>query len=87
MCVKRNIEASLRYHCCREKATSITYSECVFVCSLSYLACKEHGPYYIVIYGLSGRNIFSALSHKRRDFRKTVLNMQKVCFDFHYNLV
>ena len=28
------------------------------VCSLSYLACKEHEPYYIVICGLSGCTVF-----------------------------
>ena len=70
MCVIHNIEASLRNICCRGKATSITYSECMFVCSLSYLACKAHAQYYIAIYGLSGPTIFSTLSHKRCDFRK-----------------
>jgi hypothetical protein len=28
---KRNIEARSRIHCCRGKAVSVTYSECVFV--------------------------------------------------------
>ena len=70
LCVKRNIEASLLNLSCRGKTNSITYSECVFVCSLSYLAWKEHGPYYIAVYGLSGLTIFSTLSHKRCDFRK-----------------
>jgi hypothetical protein len=29
--IKRNIEPLSRSHCCRGKAISITYSECVFV--------------------------------------------------------
>ena len=39
------------------------------VCSLNYLVCKAHEPFRIAIYGLSGRTIFSTLSHKRRGFR------------------
>jgi hypothetical protein len=32
--------------------------------------------------GLSGSAIFSALSHKRRDFRKKKVIERKMCFDF-----
>ena len=39
--VWRNIEARSCNHCCSGKATSITYSECVF-CSLRYAACNAH---------------------------------------------
>jgi hypothetical protein len=70
ICVCFNIEASLCNHSCRGKATSITNTECVFVCSLSNVACRAYAPYYIAIYGMSGRTIFSTLSHMRRDFRK-----------------
>jgi len=42
----------------------------VFVCSLSYPACNAHAPYYIVICGLFGSTIFTALSHNWHDFRK-----------------
>ena len=52
-----NIEERSRNHCCRGKAVSITYSECVLVAP-SYPACKAHAPYYIVIFGLSGSTIF-----------------------------
>jgi hypothetical protein len=64
---KRNIEARSRNHCCRGKAISVTHSECV--CSLIYPACKAHAHYYIVICGLSGRNLLNV----------------KLCFDFLYN--
>jgi hypothetical protein len=53
---KCNNEVRSQNHCCRGKAISITYSECV--CSLSYLAHKAHAPYYIVTCGLSGSTIF-----------------------------
>jgi len=53
----RNNEARSRNQCCRGKAMSITYSECV--CSLRYPGCKGQMLHYtyIVIYGLSGCNI------------------------------
>jgi len=53
-----NIEARSRNHFCCGKAISITYSECVCVCSLNYPACKARAPYYFVICGLSGTTIF-----------------------------
>jgi hypothetical protein len=55
-CAYKCIEARSRNHCCREKATSITYSECV--CNLSYPAHSAHALYYIVICGLFGYTIF-----------------------------
>jgi hypothetical protein len=36
-------------HITTEKTVSITYSQCVSVCSLSFPAGKTHAPYYIVI--------------------------------------
>ena len=66
---KRNNGASSRNNCCRGKATSITYSECV--CGLSYPVWKAHAPYYIVSTSLSGSAIFFlTLSHKRHNFSK-----------------
>ena len=51
MYVQRNIEPSSPNHCCRAKAKSITYSECVFV-ALSILYAVRIRP--ILIYSLSG---------------------------------
>jgi hypothetical protein len=56
MYAKQNVEARSRNHCCRGKAISIIYSECV--CCLSYPAHTAHAPYYIVTCGLSGCTIF-----------------------------
>jgi hypothetical protein len=52
----------------------------VCVCSLSYLACKAHVPYYIFMCSLSiSYNI--TLSPKWHDFRKKVLNKKCIiCF-------
>jgi hypothetical protein len=51
---------------------------CVRACSLIYPACKEQAPYYVVICGFSGFATFSALSHKRHDFRKKLWNIKWV---------
>jgi len=55
MYVQRNSETRSRKNCCRGKARSITYSECVSVALIvDYPACKAHAPYF----RLSGRTIF-----------------------------
>jgi hypothetical protein len=53
--VIRNIEARSRNHCCRGKAISITYYECVSVALVIQHAKRMHR---IVICGLSGSTIF-----------------------------
>jgi len=62
---KRKVEEHSRSHCCRGKAISVTYCECVFVALFI-----QHVPYYIVIYGMSGCTMLPAVYHKERDFRK-----------------
>jgi hypothetical protein len=51
-----NIEERSLNHCCREKAISIIYSECV--CRLSYTTCKGYAQYCILICGVSVPTIF-----------------------------
>ena len=55
MYVHRNIAARSRNHCCRGKAISITYSECVSVALVIQQALRMR---HIVICGLSGCTMF-----------------------------
>jgi hypothetical protein len=55
MYVFRNIEARSCYHCCSEKAMSITYSGVVFVALGTHHATSMR---HIVICGLSRSTIF-----------------------------
>jgi hypothetical protein len=55
--------------CCRGRATSGTYSQCVR--SLCNAACIAHAPYGTVICGLSGCNIFFHIIRIPLDFLKT----------------
>jgi hypothetical protein len=74
-----NIEARSRNHCCRGKAVSIKYSECVSVFLLK-LSDTQIASFlggiilsYVVCLALP---YFSTLSHKRHDFRKIKLNIK-----------
>jgi cytochrome c oxidase assembly protein Cox11 len=60
------METRWRNNCCRGKAISMTYSECV--CSLIYLAYKAHVPFYVAICGLSGSTIFLRIIIKAAQF-------------------
>ena len=72
---KCNTEARSRNHCCRWKAISITYSECVFV-ALGIQRAKR--TRHIIICGLRGSTVFFfTFSHKWQDFLRNVLEHTK----------
>ena len=69
MHIQHSIEAHFCNPCCRGKPISITYFQHARVCSLSYLACKAHVPYYIVsLRPVWLYHIFSHCFIKKRDF-------------------
>jgi hypothetical protein len=74
---KRNTEARSRNHCCRRKAISITCSECVSVALVIQHAKRMRLIILLCVVCLVVP-YFSALSHKRHDFREKVIE-HKMC--------
>jgi hypothetical protein len=72
-----NGSVHVRNHCCRAKAISIRYSECVFVALIIHHA---NVCIFVSVF-CPPVPYFSTLSHKPHDFRKK----HKTCFDFLYN--
>jgi len=67
---------------CSGKANSITYCECVCVCSLRHAACNAYAPYYIVwLY-----NIISTLKKKTARFLKGEIKFWNIRFVFWLSL-
>jgi hypothetical protein len=72
MYVQRNIKARSCSHCCHGKAISVTYSECVFV-ALVIQHAKRMRRVILTSVASPALQHFSTLSHKRHDFRKSVV--------------
>ena len=70
MYVQRDIAVLSRNHFCCGKAIIITYTEYVYVCRLSYLACKAHAPITLSSVACLALQNYSTLSHKRHKFQK-----------------
>jgi hypothetical protein len=72
-----NIEARSRNHCCRGKAVSITYSECV---SVALATRHETRMRRVILSSVACPTLpyFSTLSHKRHDFREKLSNTKCV---------
>jgi hypothetical protein len=70
--------------CCSGKAVIVTYSESAFL-ALVIENAKRMGLLYCH-FGLSGSTIFSALYHKRHDFRNKVIQykMHVLVFSITY---
>jgi hypothetical protein len=78
MYVYNNTEARSRNHCCRGKAISFTYSECVSV-SLFIQHAKRMRRIILSSVACSTLQYLSTLSHKRHDFRGKKIIEHKTC--------
>jgi hypothetical protein len=72
---KRNIQARSCNHCCRGKAISITYSECVFVALVIQHAMRIR---HIVMRPVRLHHMFPHYLIKGTIFEKTLLNIKCV---------
>ena len=85
---KRNADARSPYHCCRGKAISITFSECVCLCVAFGMRHTKH-MHSIIMRSVTcpALQYFSTLPHKPRFSKKKNCWPQNVCFDFVYRFV
>jgi hypothetical protein len=84
---QRNTEARSRNHCCRGKVTSITY---LCVCADAWMCACACARVAFIIQQAEGTSRikgyapphFSASSHKRHNFRKTVIEHEMCVLSF-----
>ena len=79
------MEARSRNHCCRGRAKSITYSECVSI-ALVIQHAKRMRRITLPSVVCPALQYFSTLSHKRDDFRKQKIIEHKMYSDFIYDI-
>jgi hypothetical protein len=76
---KRNINARSHKHCCRERAASIIYYECVSIALVMQQAMRMRRTVLSSVARLALPQILFTLSHKRHDFRKKNFIEYKLC--------
>ena len=82
---KRNTEVRSRNHCCRGKAISTTYSECMSV-ALVIVRAKHMSRIILSSVACLALPDFSTLSHKRQDFRENVTELKICVFLYKFGL-
>jgi hypothetical protein len=78
MYLQRNTEERLRNSCCRGKAISVTYSECV---SVALLIQHAKSILHIILSSVADMTVKYAITlyHKQHDFRnKKLLNIKLI---------
>jgi len=81
MCVKANIEARSRNHCGRRKPISVTNSVCLSATLIIQHANRMRCSIMSSVACPALQN-FSAIYHKRRDYRENVIEYSKCVLNF-----
>jgi hypothetical protein len=78
-CVRCNVEARSRYHCCLGKTINVTYSVCV--CILALVMQHANRMHRIILSSVACPAVpyFSTLSRKLNDFRQKRYAEHKMC--------